>query len=326
MDAPDPPPLRDLIKRLPVPLVLYDARSGAFHANDRFAAAFQSEQLESPDLRRLLRHADGTWHATKLRGRDGRELVTRAQAVPVADAVLLAFDEAGSASTARENERLRERIVELESMSATDPLTGAWNRLHLERMIEVEISRARRSGLPVSLILLDIDHFKQVNDVHGHLTGDAVLREIVGRIRERIRDSDVLFRWGGDEFVVLATSVGYLGGAALAKGLCQIITDRPFAKVGPITVSLGVTEYMRGENAEKWFRRTDDALYAAKAAGRNRMHIDQRGSSGLDTSGSGKGGRRPCLRDTYECAEPALATEYRKLREFGDALIAAAGK
>jgi diguanylate cyclase (GGDEF)-like protein len=318
--------LRDLIKRLPMPLVLYDSRSGAFQAIDRFADAFPSEQLDSPDLQRLARHPADAWKAAKLRRRDGRELVTRVQAVAVADSVLLAFDEAGSAPAMQENERLRQRITELESMSATDPLTGAWNRLHLERMIDVEISRAKRSGLPVSLILLDIDHFKQVNDVHGHLTGDAVLKDFVDRIRQRIRDSDLLFRWGGDEFVVLATSVGYRGGAALAKGLCQIITSTPFARVGPITVSLGVTEYMKGESAEKWFRRTDHALYAAKDAGRNRMHIDRRGSSDLDTGRSGNGGRLPCWRETYECGDPAVAAEYRRLRDLGDALIAAAVK
>ena len=326
MDAPKSLALPELIRRLPMPLVLHESRSGVFHANDRFADAFRSEALDSPALQRLLRDPDGAWQTATLRHRDGRELATRVRALVVADGVLLAFDEAGSTSTARENERLRERVAELESMSATDPLTGAWNRLHLERMIDVEISRARRSGLPVSLILLDIDRFKLVNDVHGHLAGDAVLKEIVGRIRERIRDSDLLFRWGGDEFVVLATSVGYRGGAALAKGLCQIITAGPFANVGPITVSLGVTEYIRGENAEKWFRRTDEALYAAKAAGRNRMHIDRRGISDLDTSRSGKGAPRPCLRDTYECGGPALAADYRELRDLGDALIAAACK
>jgi diguanylate cyclase (GGDEF)-like protein len=326
MDTPDFPALRDLIKRLPMPLVLFDSRSGAFQANDRFADAFPPEQLDGAHLQRLVHHPRDAGQAAKLRRRDGSELVTRVQTVAVADAVLLAFDEAGSAAAMQENERLRARIAELESMSATDPLTGAWNRLHLERMIDVEISRAKRSGLPVSLILLDIDHFKQVNDVHGHLTGDAVLKEFVDRIRERIRDSDLLFRWGGDEFVVLATSVGYRGGAALAKGLCQIITARPFAKVGPITVSLGVTEYMKGESAEKWFRRTDQALYAAKDAGRNRMHIDRQGSSDLDTGRPGKGGRRPCLLDTYECAEPAITAEYRKLRDLVDARIAAAVK
>ena len=181
----------------------------------------------------------------------------------------------------QDNERLKARIAQLESQSATDPLTGAWNRTQLACMVEVEIGRAMRSGQPVTLILLDIDHFKRVNDAHGHLAGDAVLTEFVARIRKRMRNTDSLFRWGGDEFVVLATHVGYRGGATLAEYLRRAIAAAPFAGAESITASLGVTEYKEGESAESWFRRTDEALYAAKSAGRNRIHIDRQGSSDL---------------------------------------------
>jgi diguanylate cyclase (GGDEF)-like protein len=187
----------------------------------------------------------------------------------------------------QDNERLRARIAQLESLSATDSLTGAWNRAQLAGMVEVEMSRAMRSGQPVTLILLDIDHFKRVNDVHGHLAGDAVLTEIVARIRKRMRNTDSLFRWGGDEFVVLATSVGYRDGAALADGLRRTIAAAPFAEVWPITASLGVTEYKEGESAESWFRRTDEALYEAKTAGRNRIHVDRQGSSDRHPNAAG---------------------------------------
>ncbi len=162
----------------------------------------------------------------------------------------------------QENARLRQRIAELESLSATDRLTGAWNRVQLERMVNAEINRAKRSGQPVTLILLDIDHFKPVNDVYGHLAGDAVLREFVGRIREHMRDIDSLFRWGGDEFVVLAPSIGYQGGAVLAERLRTTIDPAPFANVGPLTASLGVTEHLDGESVDSWFLRTDQALYS----------------------------------------------------------------
>jgi len=181
----------------------------------------------------------------------------------------------------QENERLRARVAQLESLSATDPLTGALNRARLASMVDVEMSRAMRSGQPVALIMLDIDHFKLVNDVHGHLTGDAVLTEFVARIRKRTRATDSVFRWGGDEFVVLATSVGYRGGAALAEGLRQTIAAAPFGAVESITASLGVTEYKQGESAENWFRRTDDALYVAKSKGRDRIHVDRQGNSDL---------------------------------------------
>ena len=185
----------------------------------------------------------------RLRHRDGRDLVARAQAVAVADGVLLVFDEAAGQASMQDNERLQERIAELESLSATDPLTGAWNRVQLERMVDVEISRAMRSGRRVTLVIARHRPLQAGQRRHGHLAGDAVLTEFVGRVRERMRDTDSLFRWGGDEFVVLATSVGYRGGAALAEGLRRTIAAAPFAEVGPITASLGVTEYMEGESA-----------------------------------------------------------------------------
>ena len=199
---------------------------------------------------------------------------------------------------------MRQRIAELESLSATDRLTGAWNRVQLERMVDTEISRAKRSGQPVTLILLDIDHFKPVNDVYGHLTGDAVLREFVGRIREHMRDIDSLFRWGGDEFVVLAPSIGYQGGAVLAERLRTTIAPAPFANVGPLTASLGVTEHLEGESVDSWFLRTDQALYAAKSAGRNRVHIDRQGSSDLVAHRTGIGVLRLNWQEAYESASP----------------------
>ena len=242
----------------------------------------------------------------------------------MADGVLLVFDEAAGPALMLENERLQARITELESLSATDPLTGAWNRVHLERMVDVEISRAKRSGQPVTLVLLDIDHFKRINDDHGHLAGDAVLTEFVGRIRQRMRNTDSLFRWGGDEFVVLATSVGYRGGAALAEGLRRTIAAVRFAEVGPITVSLGVTEYKEGESAESWFRRTDEALYAAKSAGRNRMHVDRQGARTSMRTGPASACFGSCGWKPTSADDPMIDAEHRELFDLGNALIAAA--
>jgi diguanylate cyclase (GGDEF)-like protein/hemerythrin-like metal-binding protein len=322
VDAVNFPVLHGLVRQLPLPLVLF-GNDSAVVANDRFADVYVAGQLDSPELHRLAHDAAGGWQPVKLRRRDGRDVVTCAQAIAVADGVLLVFDEAAGPTLMDENERLRTRITELESSSSTDPLTGAWNRAQLERMVDVEISRATRSGQPVTLILLDIDHFKRVNDVHGHLAGDAVLKEFVGRIRERMRDTDSLFRWGGEEFVVLATSVGYRGGAALAEGLRRIIAAVPFAKVGPITASLGVTEHVEGESAESWFQRADKALYAAKAAGRNRIHVDRVGSSDLHARRAGTALLRLYWLEAYECGEPTIDAEHRQLFDLGNALIAA---
>ena len=316
--------LHGLIRHLPLPLVLYGNEPCIRYANERFADVFLPGQLENPDMQRLARTPGSGWVPMKLRHRDGRDLVARARAVAVADGVLLVFDDVAGQALARDNERLQKRITELESLSATDPLTGAWNRMQLSRMVDMEISRAMRSGQPVTLILLDVDNFKQVNDVHGHLTGDAVLTEFVGRLRKRMRNTDSLFRWGGDEFVVLATSVGYRGGAALADGLRKGIAAVPFAEVGPITASLGVTEYNEGESAESWFRRTDEALFAAKSEGRNRIHVDRQGSSDVLADRTGAGVLALHWLEAYECGDPTIDAEHRELFDLGNKLIAAA--
>ena len=319
-------PMRDLMQHLPVPLVLFGNRSSVGLANNRFADVFLPGQLDSPDLQRLARNPGGTWQPVTLRHRDGRDRVARAQAVAVADGVLLVFDEAAGQALMLDNERLRVRVAELENLSATDALTGAWNRVHLERMVDVEISRAKRSGMPITLVLLDIDHFKRINDHHGHLAGDAVLTEFVSQIRQRMRNTDLLFRWGGDEFVVLATSVGYRGGAALAESLRRTIEDLRFAGVGPITISMGVTEYNDSESAQNWFRRTDEALYAAKFAGRNRIHVDRQGRSDRHASRAGTRMLRLLWLEDYACGDPMIDAEHRKLFDLGNALIDAAAE
>lgn len=323
MTAIEFPALHDLIRHLPLPLVVFGNQPGARIANDRFADLFLPGQLDSPDLHRLARLPGDAWHPVKLRRRDGRDVVARAQAVAAADGVLLVFDEAAGKTLRQDNERLQARITELESLSATDPLTGAWNRAQLARMVELEIGRAERSGQPVTLILIDIDHFKRVNDEHGHLTGDAVLTEFVGRLRKRMRNTDALFRWGGDEFVVLATCIGYRGGAALADGLRKAIAAAPFPVVESITASLGVTEYMEGESAESWFKRTDVALYVAKSLGRDRIHIDRQGTSDRQAKRAGAGARQRPWLQAYESGDPVIDAEHRELFDLGNALIAA---
>ena len=141
-----------------------------------------------------------------------------------------------------------------------------------------------------------------------------------------MRATDSLFRWGGEEFIVLAIGIGYRGGAVLAESLREAIAAEPFATVGPITASLGVAEYVDIESAESWFQRTDQALYAAKAGGRNRVHVDRRGSSDLAADRPGVGVLRLTWQEAYECGEPTIDAEHRELFDLGNALIAAALK
>ena len=327
MNIASPPPdatLHGLIRHLPFPLVLFGTGSDMGFANDRFAEVFLSGQLDSPELQRLAHKPGGGWQTVALRRRDGGDGKARAEAIAVPYGVLVVIDEPPGLAPADEYERLQQRIAELENLSTTDRLTGAWNRVHLERTVEVEMSRATRLGQSVTLILLDIDHFKRVNDVHGHLVGDAVLKEFVSRIRGRMRATDSLFRWGGEEFIVLAIGIGYRGGVVLAESLRQAIAAEPFATVGPITASLGGAEYMEAESAESWFQRTDRALYEAKVRGRNRVYIDRRGSSDLYAGQPGIGVLRLNWLEAYESGEPTIDAQHRELFRLGNALIAAA--
>jgi len=327
MSVPLPPPeatQHSLIRYLPFPLVLFGTGPGTGFANDRFAEVFLPGQLDSPQLQRMIEGPGSGWQTVDLRRRDGIGRSARAQAIAVPDGVLVVIDDVAGGLSAQEYSRLQHRIGELENLSATDRLTGTWNRVQLERVVDVEISRAERMSQPVTLILLDIDHFKRVNDVHSHLVGDAVVKEFVARIRARIRAIDSLFRWGGDEFVVLASGVGYRGGAVLAESLRQCVAAQPFHTVGPITASLGVAEYIEAESAESWFARTDEALYAAKAGGRDRVHIDRRGSSDLLAHQAGLGVLRLNWLEAYESGEPTIDDEHLELFRLGNALIAAA--
>jgi diguanylate cyclase (GGDEF)-like protein len=168
--------------------------------------------------------------------------------------------------------RTRERIGNL---AETDDLTGIWNRRYFRRQLPQEIERARTFGVPLSLLLFDIDDFKQINDGFGHVVGDVVLSELCGCVRESLRPTDILARYGGDEFAVILPHTD-LGGA-------HAVAERVLRKVGELTVptdeegsircsvSIGLAEFRREDLvANDLVRRADERLYAAKRAGKNR--------------------------------------------------------
>ena len=121
----------------------------------------------------------------------------------------------------------------------------------------------------MSLLMLDVDRFKAVNDEHGHLVGDQVLVELVERIGSRLRESDVLARWGGEEFIVLMPHAAVDDAMALAESLRLLVSSTPMVKDGTVTCSIGVAQYTVGESMDAWLGRADRALYEAKASGRN---------------------------------------------------------
>jgi diguanylate cyclase (GGDEF)-like protein len=160
----------------------------------------------------------------------------------------------------------------LEHQATTDPLTGISNRLKFTEMLEAEIQRSTRYALPLSLIMFDIDYFKKVNDSHGHHVGDRVLREIVALVRDNIRVNDLLARWGGEEFMIMATNTTLENARLFAEGLRLLIAQHSFHEVGSVTCSFGVARLI-DDSQDQFIQRVDRAMYDAKARGRNRVEI-----------------------------------------------------
>ncbi len=175
------------------------------------------------------------------------------------------------------NRALQEANERLQRLATTDHLTGVDNRWSFEKQGEIEISRAARYAEHLSLVLFDIDHFKAVNDRFGHLVGDQVIVEIGTRVRRNLRKVDVLARWGGEEFAVLLPNCGLSGAATLAEKLRAMIAEAAFAGVGTVTSSFGAAEWTTHESLDQCLKRADDALYAAKAAGRNAVCVSRNG-------------------------------------------------
>jgi diguanylate cyclase (GGDEF)-like protein len=170
------------------------------------------------------------------------------------------------ASLEQANEQLTRAIETLHRLSTTDALTGAANRRQFDDAIDLEWRRAARAQSPLTLMMIDIDHFKDFNDTHGHQAGDDCLRRVAATLRERLhRAGDLVARYGGEEFAVLATGVGREHARELAEGLRAAV-----AELG-VTVSIGVAHQVprRDGQPEELIRIADDALYAAKDAGRN---------------------------------------------------------
>jgi len=161
----------------------------------------------------------------------------------------------------------------LQAMALKDELTGLFNRHSLDQTLTAEMRRQDRYRNPLSLIMMDLDHFKKTNDRFGHDVGDLVLTEVARRVSEALRSNDILFRWGGEEFVVLAPHTGFNGARRLAEKLRLAVSAEPVEPVGTVTASFGVSERLGGENRDTWFRRVDQALYTAKNNGRNRVEV-----------------------------------------------------
>jgi len=177
-----------------------------------------------------------------------------------------------------EFERMRKRILEtteeISKLAVTDQLTGLHNRRKLDDTMLLEIERAKRYQTPLSVIMCDLDHFKSINDTYGHKTGDDVIIATSTVIKNGVRASDIVGRWGGEEFLIICPHTDQQGAMVLAE---KLRLDISLLKVEPylsITASFGVAEYILGEDSEALLCRADKLLYVAKSEGRNQVRME----------------------------------------------------
>jgi len=188
----------------------------------------------------------------------------------------------GSVITIRDITEQRKYLLSLETINKllekqamTDALTGIHNRMKFDRILAGEIQRTRRNKYPLSLIMCDIDHFKQINDQYGHPAGDAVLKRLTKLIKQNIRNIDFFARWGGEEFVILSPGTDSNGSEQLAEKIRLKIESFNFTEPEHLTLSFGISSFKTGDNAVKLLNRADEAMYKAKANGRNQVQVSQ---------------------------------------------------
>jgi diguanylate cyclase (GGDEF)-like protein/PAS domain S-box-containing protein len=277
--------LRTLLDAAPDPLVVTSLEEGTLrYCNEPAAALFELRMgtalgRRAPDfyvdpadrqlfVERLRRERRVTGFTAQLRTSSGRPFwalmngkIFELDGEPV---VMVGFAELTA------QKELEERLRKL---ATTDELTGAFNRRHFFELAQGELERAERYGRVTSLAMLDVDHFKRINDERGHAAGDTALRNLVAVLHEVVRSVDVIARLGGEEFVLLFPETSLAAAAATAERVRRTVAERCAAGGRPLTISIGVAERRPTETLGDLLKRADEGLYRAKAAGRDRVVV-----------------------------------------------------
>ena len=264
------PPGPDIGRRIPLINAQYIV------GRDSEAGFVVSRSSVSRQHARLYVDDDSNWWVEDLNSTNGTFVnETRIRAQQLADSDQVRFGDAiykflsGSNIESAYHEAIH-------NMAIQDGMTGIHNKRYFMEFLEREIAVASRHGHPLTLVMFDVDHFKKVNDTHGHLAGDAVLKDLCSRIKPRIRREDLFARYGGEEFACVLPSTALPGGIVFADQLRGLIEQRPCLfedKQISFTISVGVTTLHRetGVDPAALIKRADDNLYAAKRGGRNRV-------------------------------------------------------
>ena len=312
--------LLEAFMEFPQPLALFGRDGHIDLANDRFVEQVGVAGIREAWAARLKGQGDAGWAQVQLPSVESRAGAVHARVLRMTNHTLVIVDQVGTAQRDREIEGLRRRLAEVARMATTDYLTGAWNRTHFHQVIQLELARSTVSHQPLTLILFDVDYFKSINDRYGHVQGDGVLRELAKAVRHKLRATDALFRWGGEEFVVLI-SCGYANAERVAENLRAVVEHHAFETVGRVTISLGVAEHDADEDVHQWFERLDAALYMAKTAGRNRVAVDRRGNSDHWSRRSKAHLLHLIWQQVDESGHAELDVEHRELFRLANTLI-----
>ena len=221
-------------------------------------------------------------------------------------------------------EDLTRAVEDMKLRANVDQLTGALNRSRIDESAQFELLRYQRYGHPVTLLFFDIDHFKEVNDSHGHAVGDAVLRHTCAIVRQCMRTTDLLGRWGGEEFLLLLPNTGMTSARLLAERIRSAIAEGDFSPLKQVTASFGVAECRKDETWDSFVARADAAMYRAKRGGRNRVEMD------LYTLGSEGTPDRVMAHfvhlvwhDSYASGNARIDSQHRQLFDYANSLITA---
>ena len=205
-------------------------------------------------------------------------------------------------------------------MAMTDKLTGCWNRFRVEECAQQEMLRRQRYAAPVSLIVIDIDHFKPINDQYGHVAGDRVLQRFALTVQAGLRATDTLGRWGGEEFVVVMPETPLAAAVDTAERIRRAVEACDCGDGLRVTACFGVAACLPGDSWERWLQRADAALYQAKAQGRNRVVGDPASAASLPGRADG-GHVRLVWRNEYASGNRTIDHEHRLLFAQGNQLL-----